>query len=80
MVDVLHTPALGGGWEEIWRSLEMIEFFDLETVITYPLRLDTATTVARVGLFLEQHRERLVHPWNLIVPECVLDQRWSDVA
>ncbi|MEQ9645738.1 MAG: hypothetical protein RLO52_09625, partial [Sandaracinaceae bacterium] len=30
MVDVLHTPSLGGGWEEIWRSLEMIEFFDLE--------------------------------------------------
>lgn len=59
MVDVLHTPSLGGGWEEIWRSLEMIEFFDLEAVITYALLLDTATTVARVGLFLEQHRERL---------------------
>ncbi len=110
MVDVLHTPALGGGWEEIWRSLEMIEFFDLEAVITYTLRLGTATTVARVGVFLEQHRERLfvedahlerlqahapkdpryldasrepgrlVHPWNLIVPERVLDQRWGEVA
>lgn len=110
MVDVLHTPSLGGGWEEIWRSLEMIEFFDLEAVINYTLRLDTATTVARVGVFLEQHRERLfvedahlerlqahapkdpryldasrepgrlVHPWNLIVPERVLDQRWGEVA
>ena len=59
MVDVLHTPGLGGGWEEIWRSLETIEFFDLEAVIGYALELDSATTAARVGLFLEQHRERL---------------------
>ncbi len=110
MVDVLHTPVLGGGWEEIWRSLEMIEFLDLDAVIAYTLLLGSATTVARVGVFLEQHRERLfvedahierlvahapkhpryldasrqpgrlVHPWNLIVPERVLDQRWADVA
>ena len=59
MVDLLHAPTLGGGWEEIWRSLEMIEFLDLDSVIAYALRLDSATTVARVGLFLEQHRERL---------------------
>lgn len=110
MVDVLHTPALGGGWEEIWRSLQMVEFFDLDATIAYALRLDSATTVARVGLFLEQHRERLfvedahlerlsrhapkdpryldpsrepgrlVHPWNLIVPERVLERRWGEVA
>src|SRR5690606_16338159 len=59
MVDVLHTPSLGGGWEEIWRSLEMIEFLDLDSVIAYALRLDTGTTIARLGVFLEQHRERL---------------------
>ncbi len=65
--------------------------------------------MARVGLFLDQHRERLfvepahldrlarrapkdpryldtarepgrlVHPWNLIVPEWVLDRRWGEV-
>jgi len=59
MVDVLHTPPLGGGWEEIWRSLEMIEFLNLDAVIAFALRLDSATTAARLGLFLEQHRERL---------------------
>lgn len=110
MVDVLHTPALGGGWEELWRSLEMVEFFDLDAVITYALALDSATTVARVGFFLEQHRERLfvedahlerlaahapkqaryldstrepgrlVHPWNIIVPERVLVQSWEEVV
>jgi predicted transcriptional regulator of viral defense system len=108
MVDVLHTPALGGGWEEIWRSLEMVDFFDLEAVICYALKLESATTIARVGLFLERHQERffvddthlrrlakhapndaryldtsretgrLVHPWNLIVPERVLDRRWEE--
>lgn len=110
MVDLLHTPSLGGSWEEIWRSLEMIEFLDLDMVITCALQLDSATTVARVGFFLEQHRDRLfveevhlerlrayapndpryldgtresgrlVHPWNLIVPDRVLDRRWDEVA
>ena len=59
MVDVLHTPALGGSWEEIWRSLEMVEFFDLDAVISYVIALDSAITVARVGFFLEQHRDVL---------------------
>lgn len=59
MVDVLHAPALGGSWEEIWRSLEMVEFFDLDAVVSYALALDSAMTVARVGFFLEQHRDLL---------------------
>lgn len=59
MVDVLDTPALGGGWEEIWRSLEMVEFFDLDAVISYTLSLRTALTAARVGFFLEEHRDAL---------------------
>ena len=59
MVDVLHSPELGGGWEEIWRSLEMVEFFDLDAIITYTAALDSALTAARVGFFLEQHREEL---------------------
>jgi predicted transcriptional regulator of viral defense system len=110
MVDVLHSPALGGGWEEIFRSLAMVEFFDLDAVITYTLALDAAVTAARVGYFLSLHRERLfveeghlarlaahapkqaryldtsrapkrlVHPWNLIVPEWVLHERWEEVA
>jgi predicted transcriptional regulator of viral defense system len=60
MVDVLDRPELAGGWEEIWRSLELVEFFDLGQVVDYALRLGNATTAAKVGFFLEQHRELLM--------------------
>ena len=60
MVDVLDRPQFGGGWEEIWRSLESVEFFDLDAVIEYTLLLGNATTVAKVGFFLEQHKGALM--------------------
>ena len=59
LVDVLDRPTLGGGWEEIWRSLETIEYFDLEEVVIYTRLLANATTAAKVGFFLEQNRDRL---------------------
>jgi predicted transcriptional regulator of viral defense system len=60
LVDVLDAPQYGGGWEEIWRSLEAIEFVDLDFVTRYAIRLGSALTVARVGFFLEQHRGSLL--------------------
>ena len=60
LVDVLDRPDLSGSWEEIWRSLEAIEFFDLDQVIEYALLLGNATTIAKVGYYLEQHRESLM--------------------
>ena len=60
LVDLLDRPDLGGGWEEIWRSLETVEFFDLDIVVQYALLLENATTAAKVGFFLEQHKERLM--------------------
>jgi len=59
-VDMLHRPDLSGGWEEIWRSLESVTFFDLDKVVDYALLLENSTTIARVGFFLEQHREGLM--------------------
>ncbi len=60
LVDVLHRPALAGGWEEIWRSLEMVEYFELDAVLEHALRLGSAVTVGRLGYFLEQHRDSLL--------------------
>lgn len=60
MVDVLDRPDLSGSWEEIWRSLESVEFFDLDKVVEYTLLLGNATTGVKVGFFLEQHRESLM--------------------
>lgn len=60
LVDVLDRPELSGSWEEIWRSLESVEFFDLDQVVEYALLLENATTAAKVGFFLDQHREALM--------------------
>lgn len=60
LVDVLNRPDLTGSWEEIWRSLESVEFFDLDQVLAYVLLLENATTAAKVGFFLEQHRDTLM--------------------
>lgn len=60
LVDVLDRPGLSGSWEEIWRSLESVEFFDLDTVVEYVRILGNATTAAKVGFFLDQCREALM--------------------
>lgn len=60
LVDVLDAPEHGGSWEEIWRSLEGIEFVDLDFVVEYALRLGSSITIARVGFFLEQHKDELL--------------------
>ena len=59
-VDVLHSPEYCGGWEEVWRCLEMFEILDTESVVAYTRKLNSELTAARVGFFLEQHREILM--------------------
>lgn len=67
-VDVLDRPYLSGSWEEILRSLESIEFFNLDQVISYVLLLKNNTTAAKVGYFLEGHKD------SLMVEEKYLDK------
>lgn len=66
LVDVMSDPQRVGGWEEVWRSLEMVEFFDLAAVADHVRSRGCALTAARVGLFLERHAESLlVEPSDL---------------
>jgi len=58
LVDVLNHPEYGGGFEEIWLSYAMVPVLNLDKIIEYTLILDNATLIAKVGFFLEQHREQ----------------------
>jgi predicted transcriptional regulator of viral defense system len=58
LVDVLDRPQLGGGWEEIWKSFEGVEYLDLEQIIEYALLLSNRLVIAKVGYFLDTHREQ----------------------
>lgn len=59
LVDILDRPNLCGSWEEIWRSLEAIEYFNIDEVLDYAFLLGNATTIAKLGFFLETHRDAL---------------------
>ena len=55
LVDALDRPELAGGWEEIWRSMGSVEYYDGKRIVNYLKLLGNATTVAKTGYFLEQH-------------------------
>ncbi len=62
LVDVLDRPYLCGSWEEIWLSLESIEYLDMDQVLKYAILLANSTTIAKLGFFLETHQEALMVP------------------
>ena len=72
LVDVMDRPKYSGSWEEKWRSLETVEFFNLDEVVEYAKHLGNATTTAKVGFYLEQHRE------ELMVPDEIIDRTWEE--
>lgn len=61
LVDVLDQPDKGGGWEEILRSVAMIEFVDVDAVVAEALGRGRALTAARVGWVLGLRLEA----WNV---------------
>lgn len=60
MVDIFSRPGLSKSWEEIWHSLESIKSFDLDMIYAYLSLLENATTFAKVGFYLEQHKKELM--------------------
>ena len=60
IVDALDRPEYAGGWEEIWRSAEHITILNFNKMVEYALLLDNATTIAKLGFFLEQQKEHFL--------------------
>ncbi len=56
LVDCLDKAKYSGGFEEIWQAAHLIEFIDAERMVNYALLLNNATTIAKLGFFLEQHQ------------------------
>jgi predicted transcriptional regulator of viral defense system len=67
MADVLDRPDLSGGLEEVWRSCSGIPGLDLRELEAYVKILDSRVLAAKVGFFLERHKEELAVPDALIV-------------
>jgi len=58
LVDVLERPQYCGGFEEVYRSLEKMPYVQTELVLKYLNMRGQKNLFARVGFFLEQHREQ----------------------
>lgn len=57
LVDAIDRPNYAGGWEEIWRSASHIPILNLDKIINYVMLLNNATLCAKLGFFLEQHKD-----------------------
>lgn len=68
VVDVLDRPMLAGGVEEVWRSLSSVPALDPGPLEEYVEILGSRTLAAKVGFFLDTHRDELV------VPDALLDR------
>jgi predicted transcriptional regulator of viral defense system len=60
LVDILDRPRLAGGWEEIFRAFEATNYLQVGIMIQYARLLGNATTSAKLGFLLDQHREQLM--------------------
>ncbi len=59
LVECLEKPHNCGGFEEMYRSLEKIPFIRPDLLMQYLEVREQKNLYARVGFFLEQHREYL---------------------
>jgi len=68
IVDVLDKPDFSGGWEEVWRSLERVTIFNVKAAIAYALKLGKASTVGKLGYFLDQRPDYLKVEESILSP------------
>lgn len=59
VVDVLDRVDLCGGWDECWRSLELVHLLDVERAIQYASLIDKSVLYAKLGYYLQKHQQRL---------------------
>ena len=59
LADVLDRPELSGGLEEVWRSCASIHGLDLGELESYVRVVGSRVLAAKVGLFLDRHRNVL---------------------
>jgi predicted transcriptional regulator of viral defense system len=58
LVDVLNSPKRCGGWKTAWQALESLPNIKLDLVLEYLKSLNNATATAKVGYYLDEHRDQ----------------------
>ena len=62
LVDSLDRPDLSGGWEEISNAFMYEDDLDWDKMLQYARILKHPATAARLGFFLEKHKDTMMVP------------------
>lgn len=65
-VDCLDRPRYAGGIEEVYRCIEKYPYLNFEEIMAYLDALGKGILYAKVGFFLEQHRDKFFVEKNLL--------------
>ena len=57
-IDCINRPEYAGGIDEVYRSVDKYPYLDFDMLLKYMEVLGSKVSYARVGFFLEQHREK----------------------
>lgn len=57
-VDCLDRPEYGGGIEEVYRCVEKFPYLNFKEILDYLDMLNKRVLYAKVGFFLQQHKEQ----------------------
>lgn len=57
-IDCLDRPEYGGGIEEVYRCIEKFPYLNFKEILDYLDMLNKRVLYAKVGFFLQQHKEQ----------------------